>query len=576
MNATPDQPLRCLLINPKFEEESFWDFTQPCQMIGAKAVTPPLGLLTVAALLPQHWEFRLVDTNVETLTAADWEWADLVCAGGMVPQQRDLRRLIDLCLAKNKHIVVGGADPSSQPHLYKKANTLIVGEGEEIIPRWLDSWRAGQPEGTFTEHDKPEVTRSPTPRFDLLDFSAYMTINVQYSRGCPFTCEFCDIIELYGRKPRTKTAEQITRELDALLALGYSGEVFIVADNLVGNKVDLTKRLLPAMIQWNRKQGYPFYYTTEASLNLMDDDGLMAQMREAEFASVFFGIETPDPDVLRITQKRQNSYRPLLQRIEKLYSHGIVAYAGFILGLDGEKGRMDESIIQVVEDTCINCAMVGLLSALPNTQLTRRLMKEGRLLTPDGEIIWTEEQRLASADAPVGDVHALDQTTARLNFRPHRRRSEILEDFMRVLSAIFDPRRYFDRLLRLTQKLKAKSRYRPRWWQLKRDLAGLWGVLKSLNADKETRRLFWRNAAAAALKGPAVFAQVARLMGMFVHFKAHTKKTLEAVEQMRAYYAQADSAFATTTAAKASPALTPGLTPLVIASPSVSMQTGSA
>ncbi len=540
MDLHPDQPLRCLLVNPEFQGESFWDFTGTCELMGAKTPSPPLGLLTAAALLPQHWQFRLVDSPVRKLTDADWQWADLVCAGGMVPQQRGLRRLIDRAVARDKYIVVGGADPSSQPQVYRKAHTLIVGEGEEVIPAWLASWRAGKPNGVFTETDKPDVTRSPTPRFDLLDLSAYTTINVQYSRGCPFNCEFCDIIELYGRKPRTKAPAQIARELDALLALGYSGEVFIVADNLVGNKVDLTRRLLPALIDWNRRHRYPFYYTTEASVNLMDDDALMAQMKEAEFNSIFFGIETPDPDALRITQKRQNSYRPLLQRIHRLYGHGMVAYAGFILGLDGEKGPMDRAMIQLIEDACINCAMVGLLSALPNTQLTRRLMREGRLLAPDGAVIRTEEERLACADAAPADVHVMDQTTGRLNFRAGRDRAEILEDFLSVVREVFEPRSYFDRVLRLTHLLRGQTRHRPRWFEVKRDLTGLVRLVRALHADRDTRRLFWRNVVAAARRGRPVFVQAMRLMAMYVHFKAHTRRTLEAVGQLVPVYAEAD------------------------------------
>jgi radical SAM superfamily enzyme YgiQ (UPF0313 family) len=536
----PDQVLRCLLVNPEFRTESFWSFTAACELKGAKSISPPLGLLTVAAILPQHWEFRLADLNVRPLSQEDWDWADLVCTGGMLPQQPSVLELIDRAVAEDKYIVVGGADPSSEPQLYSKAHTLIVGEGEEVIPLWLDSWRSGNPGGVFKENAKPDITTSPTPRFDLIELSAYLQINIQYSRGCPFNCEFCDIIELYGRRPRTKTSEQICKELDALLAIGYSGEVFIVDDNFIGNKVNLTRHLLPGLIEWNRKNGYPFYYTTEASLNLMDDESLMKQMREAEFRSVFFGIETPDPDVLRITQKKQNSYRPILERIHKLYDHGMVAYGGFILGLDGEKDGVDDLMIELIEDACINIAMVGLLVALPNTQLTRRLLKERRLLNLNGDLIHSEEEMFSSADHNGADAQPIDQTMAGLNFRTQRSRQRIMEDLVTVVSTVYEPKRYFDRLLRLSKRLKVQSRHRPRAFEIKRDLAAFMRLTWAMTRDGNTRYYFWRNLFAAIPMGAAGFSSILNLMGAYVHFKQQVRYTISEVTRQIPVHAETD------------------------------------
>jgi radical SAM superfamily enzyme YgiQ (UPF0313 family) len=530
VNLDPDRTLHCLLINPEFRGKTFWDLTATLALVGAKAASPPLGLLTVAALLPQHWQFSMLDLNVRPLTPADWQWADLICTGGMLPQQQSLREIIERAVDEAKYVVVGGADPSSQPHLYRKAHTVVVGEGEEIIPRWLDAWRAGRPYGVFKEESKPDVTMSPTPRFDLLDLADYGAINIQYSRGCPFNCEFCDIIELYGRKPRVKTPQQLTKELDAVKALGYTGEVFIVDDNFIGNKGQVTRHLLPALIEWNRQNRYPFYYTTEASLNLMDDDVLMAQMKEAEFQRVFFGIETPDPEVLKITQKRQNVFRPILQRLNKLYAHGMVAFAGFILGLDGEKGRMDQPMIQLIEDSCINIAMVGFLVALPNTQLTRRLLRQGRLISAAGEIITTEEERLAAVDATNSVMLIVDQTVAGLNFRTDKDRLEIIYDFMNVISAVYEPKSYFERLLRLTSLLKCSSRHRPGRFQLKRELLALMRLTRVMHGDRTTRRLFWRVMWAALRKGTGVFAQIVRLIAMYVHLRQQARYSLDAVK----------------------------------------------
>lgn len=531
MKISPDQVLRCLLINPAFGTESFWSFSASCELKGAKSISPPLGLLTVAALLPQNWEFRLADLNVRPLSQVDWNWADVICTGGMLPQQPSTLEIIDRAVAEDKYIVVGGADPSSQPELYSKAHTLVVGEGEEVIPLWLTSWREGSPLGIFRERNKPDVTTSPTPRFDLVELDQYLMINIQYSRGCPFNCEFCDIIELYGRRPRTKTVEQIAKELDTLLAQGYSGEVFIVDDNFIGNKVNLTKHLLPGLIDWNRRNGSPFYYATEASLNLMDDDSLMSQMREAEFRNVFFGIETPDPEVLKITQKKQNSYRPILERIYKLYDHGMVAFAGFILGLDGEKDGVDDLMIELIEDACINFAMVGLLVALPNTQLTRRLLRERRLLSMGGELIDSELEMFTKGGARNLDSTPIDQTIAGLNFRTQRSRQKIMEDLVTVVSTVYEPKRYFDRVLRLSKRLKATSRHRPRWFEIKRDMAAFVRLTWEMTKHRDTRYYYWRNLIAAIPLGAAGFSSIMNLMGAYVHFRKQVVFTVAEIKQ---------------------------------------------
>jgi radical SAM superfamily enzyme YgiQ (UPF0313 family) len=538
MQFHPDQRLRCLLISPEFRGRSFWSMKEVCKVVSAKTHCPPLGLLTVAALLPQHWEFRLLDLNTRAFSEEDWRWADLICVGGMLPQQQNLREIIDRAIADDKYIVAGGPDPSSQPTLYDHAHTLIVGEGETVIPSWLASWRAGKPYGVFTEAEKPDVTLSPTPRFDLLDLSAYLIMNIQYSRGCPFNCEFCDIIELYGRKPRTKTPAQVTRELDALSAMGYSGLIFIVDDNIIGNKVNLTRRLLPALTEWNKKNNYPFYYETEASMNLMDDEALLAQMRDAEFRFVFLGIETPDPEVLRRTQKRQNSYRPMLQRIHKLYEYGMVAHGGFILGLDGEKPGIDKVMIDLIDNSLINVAMVGFLVALPNTQLVRRLLREKRLLDFRGDLVETEEQLVGCANQSDSFVPVIDQTLAGLNFRTDRDRMDILQDYLTVISNIYEPKSYFDRVLRLIQTLKGTDRHQPRWFEIRREMIAFARVVRELTADRNTRWLFWRNVWHAARKGKFVFAAAMNLMALYLHFRAQVRYTVQFVTQQLPVHAE--------------------------------------
>src|SRR3974390_766963 len=274
-------PCRVLMIYPKFIPNSFWNYTEACELVGARYPAAPLGLITVAALLPKHWDIRLVNRNTESLTDADLDWADLVMIGGMLSQQPDFIYLIDLTHLHGKPVCVGGADASSSPHLYAEADFQVIGEAEQIIEDFIAAWESGARKGVFiAEKFKIDVTLSPMPRYDLINFDHYLFIGVQYSRGCPFTCEFCDIIELYGRLPRTKTTPQILAELDRLYALGYRGHVAFVDDNLIGNKKAL-KQFLPKLKQWQEEHDYPFELSTEASVNLADDDQLLLMMRDA-------------------------------------------------------------------------------------------------------------------------------------------------------------------------------------------------------------------------------------------------------------------------------------------------------
>ncbi len=271
-----------------------------------------------------------------------------------------------------KFVVVGGPDATSQPTLYRAADALVLGEAETTVPLWLAACREGHPRGTFQALEKPDVTQSPLPRFDLLKIQDYLSVNVQFSRGCPFNCEFCDIIELYGRTPRTKTPAQFCRELEALFDLGYRGWVDVVDDNFVGNKSNV-KQMLPVLKQWCQQHEYPFYFSTQASINLADDEPLMDAMTDVDFRSVFIGIETPDPKLLATTQKRMNALKPISDRIGRIYDHGMGVMAGFILGFDGESQGAGDMIIECIEENDIPIAMVSLLAALPNTQLSRRL-----------------------------------------------------------------------------------------------------------------------------------------------------------------------------------------------------------
>jgi radical SAM superfamily enzyme YgiQ (UPF0313 family) len=377
-----DMTPNVLLVFPRFNPNSFCSLQPACDAWRARCPAPPLGLMTLAVLLPPTWNLRLVNRNAEELRPSDLGWADLVMTGGMLTQRVDTLALIDLCRARGTPVVVGGPDATSSPEAYPNADFLVLGEAEGVIDRFVEAWSAGAKGGRFeAKKFDIDVTKSPIPRFDLIDPKHYLYIGVQFSRGCPFNCEFCDIIELFGRVPRAKSNDQMLAELDALYRMGYRGHVDFSDDNLIGNKKAL-KRFLPVLRDWQRERGYPFRFSTEASINLADDAQLLQMMSNANFFLVFVGIESPDAATLVSAQKKQNTRRDLAESVHKLYAAGMFVTAGFIVGFDTETGNVADEMVACIEATSIPVCTVGLLTALPHTQLTRRLEREGRLL-PD-------------------------------------------------------------------------------------------------------------------------------------------------------------------------------------------------
>ena len=465
-----------LLVYPRFAADTFWNFAATCELFGACYPAAPLGLITVAALLPSSWVVRLVDRNAEELTGQDLEWADLVMTGGMLPQQPDTLEVIDLCHAKGKPVVVGGPAVTSTPHIYEKADFRVLGEAEGIIDAFVAAWEAGAREGLFeAEKFTVDVTKSPIPRFSLLNFNYYLHIGVQFSRGCPFMCEFCDIIELYGRVPRAKTNSQMLAELDELYRLGYRGHVDFVDDNLIGNK-KAVRTFVRELKSWLEKHDYPFEFTTEASVNLADDDDFLQAMSEANFVGVFVGIESPNADTLVATKKKQNIRRGLVESIHKIYAAGMFVTAEFIVGFDSEKGSIADEMIELIEDAAIPVCMVGLLYALPNTQLTRRLEKEGRLTPRRNSYL----------------PGSADQCTHGLNFDTLRPRQEILLDYKRVLEKVYDPAAYAGRLERLASLLDNSHRNRQTPARKSRHRYGASDIVtRIITKLPEPREIFW-------------------------------------------------------------------------------------
>jgi radical SAM superfamily enzyme YgiQ (UPF0313 family) len=422
------------LVAPSFSGQSIWNFQATCEVFGARFPAPPLGLITVAALLPPSWQCRLVNRNTEELLASDLAWADLVMTGGMLPQQSDTLRVIEMAHQHGKPVAVGGPDVTSSPEVYRAADFEVLGEAEGIIGAFTDAWNSGIRRGVFEAAKfSVDVTCTPIPRFDLLTPSHYAYFGVQYARGCPFTCEFCDIIELYGRVPRVKTAAQMLAEIEALYDSGYRGHLDFVDDNFIGNK-KAVKTFLPHLIAWQKEHGYPFRFSTEASINVADDDVLLSLMRAANFFTIFVGIESPDTDTLVSMQKKQNTRRSLAASVHKIYRAGMFVNAGFIVGFDSEQGSVAEAMIDCIEATAIPFCTVGLLYALAGTQLTRRLAREGRLF-PVGDTMHSNDEK------GVGD-----QCTAGLNFLTARPRRDILSDYRTILARIYDPAAYYRRV----------------------------------------------------------------------------------------------------------------------------------
>jgi radical SAM superfamily enzyme YgiQ (UPF0313 family) len=495
---------RCLLVQPRFSEFSFWNYLDVCRIVGAKYPAAPLGLMTVAALLPQDWSLKLVDENVAPLLDEHFEWADVVCTGGMLPQQQSVLAVIDRAHAHGCRVVVGGPDPTAQPTLYESADYLVKGEGELTIPMLLDDMARGTTSGVYASPDKPDMARAVVPRYDLIRFKDYIQVGVQYSRGCPFNCEFCDIIELYGRKQRTKTPEQVMKELQLLYDLGHRGHVDFVDDNFVGNKRKV-KELLPAIRAWSKAHGYPFYFSTEASIEFADDDELLRMMQAVDFRYVFVGIETPDDEVLKHAQKTQNVNRPLAQSLRKIAAHGMIVNAGFIMGFDSETDTTADRMIRCIQDSGICMAMLGTLYALPQTQLTRRLRREGRLFGNGSK------QRDNSTE--------VDQMTSGLNFVTARPRSRILEDYVRVLECIYHPRRYYERIAQTALNLRRVDKYRPSFPHMLRAARSFLRLCGKTAFNRRTGPLFWKLLFKVLVRNPRAAESAVNLAAMFLHFE---------------------------------------------------------
>ncbi len=493
-----------LMLNPPLPL-SFWSFNETLAMTGKKALLPPLGLLTVAALLPKDWNIRLVDLNVRPLAEDDWRGIDLVLVTGMLVQRESLLELIGRAKARNIPIAAGGAYPTTAPREVLEAGCdfLIQGEGETTIPELVAALDAGRTSGTFICDDKPSLSDSPTPRFDLISHGDYESLSLQTSRGCPFACEFCDIVSLFGRKQRHKEPGQVLDELEAIHGLGFRGTVFVADDNFVGNRPRAVA-LLHRIIEWQASHGEPFNFITQASVNLGQDVALIDLLTAANFSYVFVGIESPDEDVLISAHKLQNVRNPLLDSLRAINANGLSVIGSFILGMDGETPGAGGRMQAFAEAADLPWVMVNVLRALPKTELWDRLEKEGRLHDGIAESGWD----------------------ALTNFTPLRPIETIFTEQVAALTALYSPSAYLGRAMRATLAMRPTrsgkagagkttgsslggKRESPR-----SDIMPLLYLLWRQGMVGTARWQFWRQLAIVAWRNPSRLRRYLALCGM--------------------------------------------------------------
>ena len=512
--------MRVLLIYPVFPP-TFWSYDKILELVDRKVLLPPLGLITVAGILPQEWEFKLVDRNIRSVTELEWQWADLIIFSAMIVQKYDLIDQIKEAKQRGKLVAVGGPYATSVPDepLNAGADFLVLDEGEITLPMFVKALEKGETKGVIRATEKPDVTTTPIPRYDLLELDAYDSMSVQFSRGCPFQCEFCDIIVLYGRKPRTKTPGQLLKELDFLYELGWRRGVFMVDDNFIGNKRNV-KLFLQELKIWQAQHQYPFRFNTEASVDLAADQELMDLMVECNFDAVFLGIETPDEDSLALTKKFQNTRSSLTDTVDTIIRSGLRPMAGFIIGFDGEKKGAADRIINFVEEAAIPTAMFGMLQALPNTALWHRLEKEGRLLENDKQDI--------------------NQTTL-LNFIPTRPIEDIAHEYIETFWKLYDPNCYLDRVYRCFLKLKEIPVKAPSKMPSFVDLKALSIVIWRQGIKRNTRWKFWHHLFSIIKENPGVWEHYLTMCAHNEHFLEYREIVKEQIEKQLAEYLAQES-----------------------------------
>lgn len=494
--------MKILLLYPKIPK-TFWSFKYALPFIGKKAAFPPLGLLTVAALLPQEWDKKLVDLNIQKLSEKDLQWADFIFISAMVIQRESVEEIINLAKRAGKKIVAGG--PLFTTGYEKFLNDIdhfVLGEAEVTLPFFLEDFKNNNLKKIYQPNRWPNITKTPIPCWELIDMKKYASMSIQFSRGCPFNCEFCDIVFLNGRFPRAKDKEQILAELDALYQRGWRGNVFFVDDNFIGNKVKLKREILPATISWMEEKKYPFTFNTQLSINLADDKELMELMVKASFDTVFIGIESPDEESLRKCGKFQNINRDLLESIRIIQNQGLQVQAGFIIGFDQDTPSIFGRMTLFIQRSGITTAMVGLLQAPPKTRLWKRLKKEKRLISQ-----------------PTGS-----NTDCTINFIPKMNPRSLISGYKRVVNHIYSPKNYYQRLINFLKEYKPKRKrnYKFDFNQLLALLRSVW----FLGVREKERPYYWKIFFWCLFRKPKLFPMIIDMAIKGFHFRKISEEYL--------------------------------------------------
>ena len=500
--------MKILLVYPQYPD-TFWSFKHALKFVSKKAPFPPLGLLTVAAMLPSEWEKRLVDMNVISLTDEDIKWADYVFISAMAVQRRSAEAVIARCNKLGTKLVAGGPLFTTGYEEFDGVDHFVLDEAEVTLPPFLEDLERGCTQRIYTSSERPDLTKTPIPLWSLINMKKYSSMSVQYSRGCPFNCEFCDIIVLNGHTPRTKDSAQVLAELDALYSRGWRSGVFIVDDNFIGNKRKLKLEILPAIIEWMKEKKYPFALSMEASINLADDEELMRLMVKAGFNTAFIGIETPNEEGLVECNKVQNQNRDLVASVKKIQNHGLEVQGGFIVGFDSDPLSIFKSQISFIQKSGIVTAMVGLLNAPRGTRLYQRLKQENRLLKG----------------------FSGDNTDCSLNFVPKMNYETLINGYKHILDTIYSPRQFYERVKTFLNEYRPRGKRKGKlqFYQVRAFIKSMW----LLGVREKGRRYYWKLFISTLLRRPRSFPISISLAVFGYHFRKVVEKYIKTPIEIR-------------------------------------------